>query len=266
MRVVDVIKKGFEIANKNLNLVLVVFIFNLLWNLGVMPFTPETPTGVGPGVTMTPALTFITLIFILASVFVQGGMFGVVKDIVKEGKLELSRFAGYGAKFYFRLLCLGLIIVLIVGVIAFFATLIIAASAPTGSPGMITFTTIIALILFLIGLAIMLLLFLSPYILVVDDTAIFQAMRASVGFVKKFLGKIIGLGALLLLIGFGVGLIMGILAGILSLAITGKVLQVITGIISSGINGYLTVVVTACFITYYLAMKGGEAKETPPSV
>ncbi|MFH1752879.1 MAG: hypothetical protein ABH875_01730, partial [Candidatus Omnitrophota bacterium] len=77
MKVMEAIKKGFEIANANMQLILIVFIFNLIWNIGVIPFTPETPAA---GVAVSPALTIISLFFILASIFIQGGVLGSVKD------------------------------------------------------------------------------------------------------------------------------------------------------------------------------------------
>ena len=259
MKVMDAIKKGFEIASKNLNLVLIVFIFNVVWNLAVIPFSPEAAAGV----TMTPALTILSIIFILASIFVQGGILGSVKDIVKEGKQELGRFVNYGAKFYLRLLCIALIIILIIGVVGFIATLIVATSAPTGNAGLIAFTAIIALVIAGLGLYLMLLLFLSPYILIAEDTGVLKAMRMSIDFVRKIVLKVLGLGALLVLIGLGIGLLMGVVAGILSIIFKGKILQFIMGIISGGVNGYISIVVTSCLMTYYLTMKGAQSKESP---
>jgi hypothetical protein len=259
MKVVDAVKRGFEIANTSMKLILVIFIFNLVWNLIVIPFTPEAPLTEGAGVAMSPALTVISLLFVLASIFIQGGVLGSVRDIAKENRLDLARFAGYGAKFYLRLLCLALIIVLIIGIVAFIATLIIAASAPTQNAAIITITTIVSFVIGLAGLYLVILLFLSPYILVIEDTGIFQAMAASIAFVKSMLLKILGLAALLVLIGFGIGLIMGIIAGILSLAVTGRVLQAITGVLNGGVNAYLSVIVRGALTVYYLAAKGTEA-------
>jgi succinate dehydrogenase hydrophobic anchor subunit len=266
MKILDAIKRGFDIANNNMKLILIVFIFNVVWNLVVIPFTPEASLdAAGAGVAMSPALTILSLMFVLASIFIQGGVLGSVRDYIKENKLDLGRFKGYGAKFYIRLLCLALIIMLIIAVVAFIATLIIAASAPTKNAIMITLTTIIALIVGGAGIYITILLFLSPYILVVEDVGIVESMSRSIAFVRKVLLKIIGLGALLVLIGFGIGLIMGIIAGIISLAIKGKFLQFITGILNGGVNAYLSILVTGCLVTYYLAGKGAESKENAPA-
>jgi hypothetical protein len=266
MKILDAIKKGFDIANTSLKLVLVVFIFNLVWNIAVIPFTPEQPIGAGAEVAMSPMLTIISLLFVLASIFVQGGVLGSVRDTVKTSALDLAKFADYGKKFYVRLLCLALIIILIIAIVAFLATLIVAASAPTGNAVMIALTTILALAVGGAGVYLIVLLFLSPYILVVEDLGIFESMRASIDFVKKAILKILGLGLLLVLIGFGIGLIMGIIAGVLSLAVKGKFLQLITGVLNGGVNAYLSIIVTGALLTYYLATKDAQPKEQTPSV
>ena len=73
--------------------------------------------------------------------------------------------------------------------------------------------------------------------------------------------KVLGLGALLILIGFGVGLIMGVLTGIASIVIKGKLLQVLSGTVNGGVNAYLSIVIASTLVIYYLAMKSTEAKE-----
>jgi hypothetical protein len=265
MKVLDAIKRGFDIANANIKLVMIIFIFNVVWNLGVLPFTPETPDMTGAGVAVSPALTIISLVFVLASIFIQGGVLGSVRDIIKENNLQLERFKSYGAKFYLRLLCLALIIMLIIAIIAFLATLIVAASAPTKNAVIVTLTTIIALAVGGGGIYLVILLFLAPYILVIEDIGIFASMSRSIAFVRKMIMKIIGLGAILILIGFGLGLVMGIIAGIISLVIKGKFLQLITGILNGGVNAYLSILVTAAIAAYYLAHKDSAGKEEAPA-
>ena len=99
MSIVDVIKKGFSVASKNLVLVVVLFIFNLIWNMvniAIMP-TGSVPTS-GVGAATVPAippqivmatLAFSTL-FVLASIFMQGGSLGVVRDYIKAVVVALA--------------------------------------------------------------------------------------------------------------------------------------------------------------------------------
>lgn len=265
MKVLDAIKKGLDIASKNLNLVLIVFIFNAIWNIAVVPFTPETPTVLGAGVAMSPMLGILSAVFILASIFIQGGVLGSVRDAVKAGKAEVAKFVGYGKKFYLRLLMLALLIILIVAIFGFIVTMIVAASAPTQNGVLIALTTVLALAIGAAGIFAILLLFLSPYILVIEDLGVMDAVKASIEFTKKILVKILGLGALLILIGFGVGFVTGIIAGILSLAIKGKALQVLMGIVNGGVNSFIGILIASTLVTYYLAMKQGGSKEASPA-
>ena len=122
----DAVKRGFSIATKSFGLVLILIIFNLIGNLASMPFAVQ------PGQTPTPqemasALIF-TVIFILISIFVQGGALGLVRDTIKEGKMKLASFASYGAKYYVKLLALGILIILIIGIVALIAALLIAVT------------------------------------------------------------------------------------------------------------------------------------------
>ena len=258
MKVIDAIKKGFEIASKTLAVVLVVFIFNLVWNLVTIPFTPATPLGPAAQTPMSPPLAVLSIIFILLSIFIQGGVLSSMKDAIKEGKAQLDRFAGYGAKFYLRLLGIAVLIGLVIGIAALLATLIAASSAASGNAIIIGITAIIALVVGGLGIYLVVLLSFSPYVLVVKDTGVFETIKASVAFVRKNLLKVVGLGLLLILIGLGIGLIVGVIVGFLSLAIRGRFFQVIVGIISSGVNSYLSIVITASLMSYYLALSKTE--------
>jgi hypothetical protein len=139
MGMLEAIKKGFGVASKNLMLVFVLFVFNLIWNMvniaimpvGVVP-APGADAATAPVVPPEAALTTLafSILFILVSIFMQGGSLGVVRDYIKEGKMKLSQFASYGLKYYLRLLGLGLVIILFVFIIAVIAALIVAATAP----------------------------------------------------------------------------------------------------------------------------------------
>ena len=109
--VIEAIKKGFGIAAKSLGLVLILIIFNLIGNIISMPFVTTNGQAPSPD-TMTGAIIF-TVVFILISIFLQGGALNLVRDSIKEGKSKLSLFASYGAKYYVKLLGLGVLMRLI---------------------------------------------------------------------------------------------------------------------------------------------------------
>jgi len=260
MKVVDAVKSGFDAANANLKLVAVIFIFNLIWNIAVIPFTPEAPLTDAADVALPAGLMVISIIFMFASIFIQGGLLGSVRDYVKEKKSDLAAFTQYGAKFYLRLLGLALVIVAVMGLIALVVTLLLAPSVASGNAALIAFATIGAFIISLGAIYLMILLFFAPYMLVLEDKGIVEAIKGSIAFAKKLILKILGLLGLLTLMGIGIGFIMGMIAGALAIPLPGKVTQVITAILSGGVNAYLGVLVASTIVIFYLALKG-DVKE-----
>ena len=183
MGIVDAIKKGFGVASKNLVLVAVLFVFNLIWNIinvaimppGALPAPgagAAAPAAIPPEVAMTSFV--FSMVFVLASIFMQGGSLGVVRDYIKEGKTKLSQFASYGLKYYLRLVGLGIIIILIVLVIAAIAALVVAATAPLNNVIVTSVATIIAIVVGLVGIYFVVLLVMAPYAMVSDEVSVVE--------------------------------------------------------------------------------------------
>ena len=267
MSIVDVIKKGFSVASKNLVLVVVLFIFNLIWNMvniAIMP-TGSVPTS-GVGAATVPAippqivmatLAFSTL-FVLASIFMQGGSLGVVRDYIKEGKMKLSQFASYGLKYYLRLLGLGVIIILLVLIIAAIAALIVAATAPMNNVVITSIAAIIAITIGLVGIYFVILLVMAPYVMVSDGVSVVEAMKRSMRVVRKSFWKVLLLLVLLILIAIGIGVLLGVIMGFLTITLPLKMGQMIIGVVNSLFNGYFGIVMMASFMALYMALAGQE--------
>ena len=263
----EAIKKGFGVASKNLVLVLVLFVFNLIWNAvniaiiptGIVPlpgYPAATPPPMPPEVALK-TLAF-SILFVLVSIFMQGGSLGVVRDYIKEGKMKLSQFASYGLKYYLRLLGLGLIIILLVVIVAAIAALIVAATAPLNNVVATVIASIVAIAIGLAGIYFVVLLVMSPYTMISDETGVIEAMKKSVKVVKKSFWKILLLLVLLVLIAIGIGVLLGIAAGLLTVALHPKVGQIVIGVINSLFNGYFGIVMMASFMALYMALAGQE--------
>jgi len=269
MGIVDAIKKGFGVASRNLLLILILFIFNLIWNMiniAIMPagalLTPGTapaagtPPAISPQVAITSLLA--ALIFILLSIFMQGGSLGVVKDYIKEGRMKLGSFASYGIKYYLRLFGLGIIILLFIVIVAIIAALIIAATAPLNNIIATVIASLVAVAIGLAGIYIVILLVMAPYALVCDEIGIIDAMKRSIKIVRKSFWKILLLLALLILIAVGIAVLIGILTGLLTVALPSKAGQIVIGVVNSIFNGYFGIVMMAAFMSFYLALAGKE--------
>jgi len=256
MGVMEVIKKGFGIASKSLGLILILIVFNLIFNLASIPLA------VAPGATPSPQVTslalFLSLAFILISIFLQGASLGLIKDMVKEAKLELAKFASYGLKYYLRLLGLGVLIVLIIAVIAIIAALLIAATIPLKNTIVTVIMSIIAMVIGAVGLYWIFLLLLTPYAIICDDIGIIEAMKKSARTVRRSLGKVLLILIVLILISLGIGFIFGFATGLISAAMPVRIGQILIGIVNSVVNGYLGVVMMASFMTFYLGLIAKE--------
>jgi hypothetical protein len=251
MGVIEAIRKGFGVASKNLGLVLILFIFNLIWNMASIPF-------VGPAAAARPDLAalavIISVIFILMSIFVQSGSLALVRDYIKAGKMGLGDFAKYGAKYYIRLLMLGLLIVLIIGAVGLVAALIVFATTPLNNTIVTVIAAILAIAIGVVGVYYILLLMMSPYTIVCEDMGVIESMKRSINVVRRSIGKIILLLVLLILISMGLGFLIGLLTGFASVAMPVAAGRVFTGLISSIFNGYLGIVMMASFTAFYFAL------------
>lgn len=268
MGIVNAIKKGFNAASKNLLLVTILFIFNLIWNMinvALVPMptlpapgmpAPATPPAIPP---QTAAVTIVlSILFVLISIFIQGGSLALVKEYIKEGKMKLSGFVSNGFKYYFRLLGLGIIVILIILIVALIAVLIIAATAQLNNTIATIIASIIAVAIGLVGIYFVILLTMSPYSLVCDEAGIFGAMKKSIGTVKKAFWRVLALLVLLILIAIGIGVILGMMTGLLTVVLPAKAGQVVTGIVTSLFNGYFGIVMMAAFMALYLGLSGKE--------
>ena len=263
----EAIKKGFGVASKNMALVLVLFVFNLVWNMiniaiipaGAMP-APGANAGTAPVIPPETALMTLvfSILFVLVSIFMQGGSLGLVRDYIKEGKAKLGAFASYGLKYYLRLLGLGLIVILLVLIVAVIAALIVAATAPLNNVIATVIASIIAIAIGLVGIYFVILLVMSPYTMVSDEIGVIEAMKRSMRVVKKSFGKILLLLVLLVLIAIGIGVLLGVATGLLTVALPLKIGQMVIGVVNSLFNGYFGIVMMASFMALYLALAGQE--------
>ena len=176
---------------------------------------------------------------------------GFVRDLIKTGSAKLSNFSAAGGKYYLRLLVLGIVVSLVIGVFVLLAALAVAflkdKLAPLG--------ILLAIFFGAFGIYFVILLFLAPYAAVLDEKGVGESIKLSTKLVKKNILTLLGLSALLILIGFSIGLVLGaILAGLTYLVKQEVASQVIFALLSSSVNAYLGVVVTAAFMNFYLSL------------
>src|SRR3989338_4574871 len=233
MKIRESIKKGLSVATGSMGLVLILFIFGAVWNLINVSLTPRLEN---PDAGTTAIIVGVGILFILASIFVQAGSLGYVRDRLKLGKAEFASFMASGSKYYIQLLLLGLFIALVVGAFVLLAALVVALLANTLS----TLGVILAVVIAAIGIYVAILMFLAPYFIVVDGQKVIASVKNSISLV-------------LTLIGFGIGLVLGLIFVLLSTAMKGAITaQYIFAVLSSFVNAFLGIVVTGSFMHFYL--------------
>ena len=84
-------------------------------------------------------------------------------------------------------------------------------------------------------------------------------MKNSLKAVGKSFWKVALLLILLVLIAIGVGFLIGIAAGLLTVALPAKAGMIVIGVVNSLFNGYLGVVMMAAFMAYYIALRDRSA-------
>jgi hypothetical protein len=209
---------------------------------------PKTPDAAAPP---SPILIVVGIIFIFLSVFFQAGSMGYVLEKLKTGAATLPIFFSTGSKYYIRLLGLGIVMMVIIGAFVMLAALCIALLKGTlaviGVP--------LGILFGMLGVYFVVMLFLSPYAAVVDNKTIQESIKLSMKLVRKNVLPLLGISALLILIAFGMGLVLGtLLAGLNFIIKMETALQTVFAFFSSLVNAYLGVVVTASFMNFYNAL------------
>lgn len=258
--IMEAVKKGFSVASKSLGLVGILIAFNLVGNLISMSMA-VTP-GTEPTQQMTTAATIFSVVFILVSIFFQGASLGLIRDYIKQGAMKLNGFAGYGMKYYLRLLVLGLIIIGLIAVVALIAGVIIAVTAPLNNTVVTAIAVTIAIAIGVIAAVLYFLPFtMSPYALVSDDSSAIAALKKSLGIMKPIVkvARLILLYVVLILISLGVGFAVGFLVGLITAVLPAAIGRVLMAATTSVINGYLGIVMTAAFMVFYFAIEKERA-------
>ena len=253
MGIGESVSKGFSVAKKSMSVVTVLFVLGFIFSLINIFLAPQTAPG---GVAVTPApasppLIAAGVVFIFLSIFIQAGSMGFIRDLIKTGGASLANFTSAGGKYYLRLLLLGIVVSLIIGVFVLIAALSVAFLkdnlAVIGIP--------LAILFGALGIYFVVMMFLAPYVAVVDEKGVGESIKLSMKLVKKNILTLLGIALVLTLIGFGIGLILGaIVAGISFVVKQPMAAQVLFALLSSAVNSFLGIVVTAAFMSFYLSL------------
>lgn len=246
MGVIDSIKKGFGVAAKSSQLILLIFGFGFIWNVINLPFQNGQPN---PAASI--GMFALGIVFIAASIFVQAGSLAYLRDVAKTGSASFAVFKEAGRQYYWRILGVALIVLLFILLLVFLGILALLVSGGTAN----ALSIAVGVVLVIVAIIGVFFLFYAPYAVIVDNQSIAASIKSSIAFVKGNILPLAGIGLILILVGIIIGLLLGVLLGLLTAAVTGLPGQIVTNFVSSAINAYLGIVTTGAFMAFYLGRK-----------
>ncbi|MCK5451535.1 MAG: hypothetical protein KAI70_07205 [Candidatus Omnitrophica bacterium] len=252
MGIIEIIKKGFVETAKLINVVLVFFVFNAVIGLISLPLSNPEKAG-NPGTVLVSVL--FSILFFLAFILLQGGALGIIKDKIKTGAVNLSRFVDYGKQFYVRILSLLLLYVLLAIGAVLLLSLVSAGILLLGD-NIIT-RTLVALAVTAAAVTIITYLVYPIYIIVGEDMAALAAFKKGIAVAKVNFTRTLGLFMSMLLVSLVISLGVGFLVGIVTMPLPVGFSQVIVAIANAGVQSYISIVMMVVFMSFYFSLDSG---------
>ncbi|GEM_PF-5176719 len=276
-------RKGFQVANKSLLLVLAIGLLGIGYNLAVSPITGPIQRAMAPYQgrnpkpmewaviqPLLPQILFMVVLGFLISTFFQAGLWGFAVQKVKTNQGSVPDFFKFGARFF------GPMALLILLGLGFGFVVILASVIPMVLAGVLSSFTknipVVPQILVLVGVlgmvaALIFALYLSLVYFGMATPAIFagdkkvlESLKESKSFIKggRF-WPFVGLTALYSLVAIGVYLL-SVFAAVLSGATAPaaadeaiKPAQIALGVVFGVLFLYFDIAVKAGFVNYYLS-------------
>lgn len=249
----QLIGSGFRVSSKSTLVMAILFAYGFVWNLVNIPFNQAQQVVAAGGNAAVIASILLTILFLLTYVYMLSGLLSFVRETLKKGKAQFSDFHSGGARSYWRILGLGVILGLFMIILLIGASLAVLAE---GGEGLTAGSFAILAVLFLIGLAGFFLLFLAPYAIIAEDAKIIQAVKTSVSLIKRHFLKLFLLNVLFLivivLIWAAIGAIYAAVTGGAQQAAQGLGVQLAFGFISSLVNAIWNTFLCSVFMSFYL--------------
>lgn len=260
MGILQSIGKGFSESFRFLKIVLLFFVFNFVIGLIMLPFAGPQ----GAGNPQAAAVIFlISLLSILIFIFLQGGVLGLIRDLIKNNSYSMANFVENGKKYYVRILGLFLAIIAVVLVIVVIMALI-ASGILTLQNNTFTRSLITAVIIVVSLVAVILFLF-PIYIIVVEDRGPIEAIKRGIKISLANFWRALGLFLLLLIIAFLAAFAIGVVVALISGALPTTAGQIIMLFVNSLLQSYISIVMMIAFMVFYLGLISQKSGSEGPA-
>lgn len=227
MGIVETVKKGFSIASHcKLLMALVAGIF-ILFNIATSPINAKLQSmtneiqkvQTSDPKLLLPIIPLTLLVFVLnllVSAFINAGFWSYVRDKFKVGSVGLGSFFSSSVKYFGMIFLLNLLLIAFMVAVAAAVVAVIIAGAliagvfkgtPAVSTTLLIVTGLGVLVIVGIGIYYGLMMFsFAPIAAIADEAKVIESVKKSVGFFRKKLISLLGVGAIYLginLLGIG---------------------------------------------------------------
>jgi len=266
MGVFQAIKSGFTVIANNLKLWVLYIGISVVLALITIPLVIAAFGGLSvfqPGFEPSPEFwsninwsLFIVVIIVsvILQTFINAGITGVIRDIVKTNSLNLNDFIKHGKSFFMRFLMFGLLM-LGIALLFFIALMLIGTLVGLIGNAVGALGALLGIVLFIVFVVVVILLAvygsIVPIAIVAEDKNVFESMGLGLNFIKDRLGKTVSLTLTLMVIFLLVGAINNFLSA------QGGAIALLSMIVIGLINVYLSLVYPASFMSFYLGNKTG---------
>ena len=277
----DSFAKGFKLANKSFPLVLIFIIVSSVINLATSPLTKKIQTTTAPYFgpnpekmdwavisTILPALMAVFLINFVVNAYFRGGFWGYVSESVEKGRGSVKFFIKAAFTFFPRMV--GLVLFsFVVSLAAFIAVslsgipfFVLAAlmKSVTVLAGILAILGVLAMIAAAVFASYFMIRFfgLAAMIAVAQNKKIFEAVKQSNAFLKKYFWPFVGLSLLYMVIYL---LVVG------AVFLVGKTsapqaVQVALGLVFGVILVYTSIAARTSFLDFYLTQNNTSAEKS----
>ncbi|MDR2944954.1 MAG: hypothetical protein LBU81_07765 [Methanosarcinales archaeon] len=196
---------------------------------------------------------FAAILFSLISVFIEAGLTGMAKEAVTTGKTSLNDLWTYGKKYFFRYLCVSIIIGIIcmipLTIICLPFVLVIAGLVMSESMGG-AFLALFLLLVFYIVLILAALLISLPFFfasaaLIIDDCGISESIRKSWNLFMENKKEVFWFAAAMIFISIAVTMIFSFFGSLLAIIpLIGLILNSLISVAGTSVLGALVLLWT----------------------
>lgn len=255
------VKKGLAMMVSSLPVVAIFFAYGVASNFisgSLSTRLNQTGGGTGP---LFYASLLVSFAFVIVGLFLQAGALGYFKEKATRGTAGVGLLVGEGKRYFGRLFVFGLVLMAIVAISAVGA---VVSNQVLPRPAAMA----VSGLLVVVSLYFVMIWFLTPYAVVVHEQKLKEAMSTSFSLMKKHFLGIVGIGLILVVIGFLVGFLFGLVSGLIGAVAnrgaalqtpgTPAVPQVVMTVFGSLVNAVLGVMMTATYMHYYLKISRKE--------